>query len=107
MKSRVLPALLLLLCSIAALAQSPAECRAPALVSLPAGASMFSPAQEIELGEILRGTMEQHLHVIDDPALTSYLYRIGARVEKNFPDSALKFQYHIIDIAEANAFSQP
>jgi hypothetical protein len=96
-------AVLLLLSSTAALGQA---CRAPALAPLPAGADMFTPAQEMELGHIWHSLLELRVRVIDDPALTAYLYRVGARLEKSLPDSGLKFHYYVIDIPEANAWSQ-
>ena len=68
---------------------------------------MFTAAQEMELGQIIHNQQALELRIVDDPALTAYLYRIGARLEKNFPESGLKFHYYIVDLPEANAFAVP
>lgn len=93
----------LFFCSaIPALAQE--ECRPPEVVFNANADNLFTLEQEQYLGEILQERSRRDFRVIDDPALTAYIRRIGERIEKHLPESGITFRYHVVDQPEANAF---
>jgi len=95
-----------LLLTTAASAQSPA-CQAPVLKPLAPGTSLFNDKQELKLANILHRRAEQELKMMDEPSLTGELQRVGERIAGSFPNTGVQFHYYVIDLPEANAFSQP
>ena len=89
--------------SAAPVAQEP--CRAPA----PAASTevnIFTPEQEVELGDIQAELFEPALLVVEDEALTAPLKEIGARLIQHLP-GGLHVRFSLIDIPTANAFATP
>jgi WD40 repeat protein len=68
---------------------------------------LFSPRQEMELGEIVRQQQESDFLVIEDEQVTAYLKRIGNRVAQHLPDTGLHYQFLLYDRPEIQAFSMP
>jgi len=68
---------------------------------------VFSPGQEMELGEIVRQQQESDFLVIEDEQVTGYLQRIGDRVARHLPDIGLRYQFLLYDKPEIQAFSMP
>lgn len=88
------------------LAAPQAQCRAP----LPAASkepNIFTAAQENDLGDAIAERFETSLRIIDDDALTEGLRRIGNRLVAHLPPTALKLQFRLVDIPDANAFVLP
>jgi len=68
---------------------------------------LFTPRQEMELGEIVRQQQESDFLVIEDDQVTAYLQRIGDRVARHLPDTGLHYQFLLYDQPEIQAFSMP
>jgi WD40 repeat protein len=68
---------------------------------------LFSPKQEMELGEIIRQQQESDFLVIEDDQVTAYLKRIGNRVAQHLPDTGLHYEFLLYDQPEIQAFSMP
>jgi WD40 repeat protein len=68
-------------------------------------ASMFTPEQEVQLGDVLAAQLPSSLRVTADPALTAYLDSIGERVAAHLSGSRIKFRYFVIDSPFPNAFA--
>jgi predicted Zn-dependent protease len=98
--------LLMLLCfsSIAASAQ---DCNPPAITANSKIYNIFSPEQEMILGELDYQRMSGDSRFIQDEKLLAYLRAIGAKLVRHLPPTGLKFQFLIIDMPTANAFNTP
>lgn len=66
---------------------------------------MFTPEQEIELGDVLAGEPPERIGSMDNPAITAYLNRIGERLAMNLPASGIRFRYFVVDAPYPNAFA--
>jgi hypothetical protein len=77
----------------------------PAIAMPAASASMFTPEQEIELGDVLAARLPSSVRITTDSALTAYLSRIGERLAPHLPASGIKFRYFVLDAPYPDAFS--
>ncbi len=68
---------------------------------------LFTPAQEEELGQILRQQTESEFRVIEEDQTLAYLKRVGERVVRQLPDVGLHYEFLLYDQAEIQAFSMP
>ncbi|MCA1642835.1 MAG: M48 family metalloprotease [Acidobacteria bacterium] len=86
-------------------AQQP--CKPPAPPPPAAGQNIFSPQQEMDLGDAIAEHLQRNFRVVDDAELNAYLRRVGERVARQAPDVGLRFQFFLFDLPEANAFTLP
>jgi len=68
---------------------------------------LFTPAQEVELGDLIKDQFDADFHVIQDPAVTAYLDRVGRQVVRHLPETGLRFEFLLYDLPEIQAFSAP
>ena len=106
---RTLFALVLYLCVSAlylpaAFAQ---DCSVPPITADQKNANIFSPEQEMVLGELTYQRLSGDLRFVKDPELLAYINKIGSNLISHLPPTGLKFQFFIIDMPEANAFDVP
>jgi hypothetical protein len=66
---------------------------------------MFTPAQEVDLGEVLVEIARDNASELDDPELTRYLQQMGDRLASYLPPLGLKYRFYLSNLATANAFS--
>lgn len=59
------------------------------------------------LGELSYQKLSGEWRFIKDEAITAHLNQLGAKLVRHLPPTGLKFQFHIIDIPQANAFNIP
>ncbi len=89
-------------------AQTPtARCQPPAPLVAPAGANIFTPQQEMELGDAIAEQLQRDFRIVGDPELTAHLGRIGERIVEKMPQAGLRFQFFLFDLPDANAFTLP
>jgi WD40 repeat protein/predicted SprT family Zn-dependent metalloprotease len=83
------------------------DCLPP--VSLPAATepNIFTPEQEVFLGEAVAEQIQKDYRVIEDTKLTGYLTRIGEQLNAHLPLSKMRFQFFLVDLPDANAFVLP
>ena len=93
--------------SLGCVAPSAQDCKPPAITANAQNYNIFSPEQEMILGELNYQRMASDTRLVQDEKLLAYIRDIGARLARHMPPSGLKFQYFIIDIPEANAFNTP
>jgi hypothetical protein len=101
--------LLLLICGLFALplrAQSP-QCQPPPLPLITQGRNIFTPHQEVDLGDAIAEHFQRNYRVIEDEEVNGHLRRIGERLVKHLPTTALRFQFFLYDQPEVNAFALP
>src|SRR5262245_32216278 len=83
------------------------DCAPPAIVANARSSNLFSPEQEMIFGELVVQRMAGEIRFIRDEKLASYVNDIGDRLTKHLPPTGLKFQFHLVDMPEANAFNIP
>jgi predicted Zn-dependent protease len=83
------------------------DCAPPAIVANAKSSNLFSPEQETIFGELVIQGMAAEIRFIRDEKLAAYVKDIGDRLAKHLPPTGFKFQFHLVDMPEANAFSLP
>ena len=99
-------AILLILAALPAVIRAQ-DCSPPKVVANSKIYNIFSPDQEMILGELTFQRMSGDLRFLRDQELNAYLDRIAQKLVGHLPATGLKFQFHIVDIPEANAFNTP
>ena len=99
--------LLILFCICTSVIASAQNCNPPAITANSQIYNIFSPEQEMILGELNHQQMAGDTRFIHDEKLLAYVRDIGARLVRHLPPTGLKFQFFIIDIPTANAFNTP
>src|SRR5687767_10077148 len=83
------------------------DCKPPAIVFNTRSTNIFSPEQEMILGDLAMQKSFSEMRYVNDEELLAYVRAIGDRLIKHLPQTGLKFQFHIVDYPEANAFNIP
>lgn len=83
------------------------NCAPPQIIANAKTDNIFSPEQEMILGEITLQRLSTEFRPLRDTQLLAYVETIGNNLLKHFPDTGLKYTFHIIDYPEANAFNIP
>lgn len=89
------------------LAEAQDKCAPPAIVANAKSANIFTPEQEMILGDLTVQRLSGDIRLVRDEQLLAYINVIGERLVKHLPPTGLKFQFHIVDIPDANAFNIP
>jgi len=92
------------LCSVVASAQN---CNPPAITANSHIYNIFSPEQEMVLGELNYQRMSGDSRFIQDEKLLAYIRAIGEKLVRHLPPTGIKFQFFIIDMPSNNAFNTP
>ena len=105
---------LLLLCLAAAHAPAqqpatppPAACQQPVVSAASRAKSIFTPRQEMELGDVIAEHVQRDHRVLEDPQTTGFLRRVGERLVAQLPPSEMRYQFFVVDLPDANAFTMP
>lgn len=101
--STVILCALLGFCPGAARAQQ--QCPAPPILTPSPAANMFSPQQELDLGDVEAEWLEKNFRVIHDDQLSARLNHIADRILAQLPPTQLKFRVILIDEPIVNSFS--
>ncbi len=100
--------LLLFFClTLGCVAASAQECKPPAITANSQNYNIFTPEQEMILGDLNYQRMAAETRYLQDEKLLAYVRGIGERLIRHLPETGLKFQFFIVDIPEANAFNTP
>jgi len=94
-----------LLCAAPVRAQQ--KCPAPPALTESSSPNIFTPQQEVDLGDIEGERVELYARVIHDDQLSAYLNHIVSRILAQLPPTHLDFRVMLIDLPEVNAFSLP
>ena len=105
-KIRIFPLVLICIC-IGHVVASAQNCNPPAITANSRIYNIFSPEQEMILGELNYQHAAREMRFVHDEKLLAYVREIGARLTRHLPPTGLKFQFYIIDIPSANAFNTP
>lgn len=96
-----------LLSPAAARAQGPQRCTPPALSQAARAGSIFTPQQEMDLGDVIAEQAQRDYRVIEDEEVTGYLRRVGARLVEHLPPTEMRYRFFVVDLPDANAFTSP
>ncbi|HEY9281962.1 MAG TPA: M48 family metalloprotease [Pyrinomonadaceae bacterium] len=107
MPTKILFALALCLSVFCPAAAAQQDCAPPGIVANAKSSNIFTPEQEMIFGELTIQNMAGEVRFVRDEKLLAYVNEIGARLAKHLPPTGLKFQFHLVDIGEANAFNIP
>ncbi len=96
---------------VAAIFVSPAvmaqkQCPLAPIPTVNPGANMFNAQQEMDLGDAFAEQFRHQYRVIEDPAVTAYLQRVGDRLVQHLSAGSIKYQFVLYDQPVANAFGQ-
>jgi len=69
-----------------------------------AEANMFNAQQEMDLGDVMAEQIQRQHNVIDDPAVTAYLQRVGEHLVHHVTFETMRYQFVLYDQPVANAF---
>ena len=97
----------LILCGLFSATVPAQDCAVPSLIPNPKSSNIFSPEQEMVLGDLTYQRLAGDMRFVRDPNLLAYVNQIGERLISHLPPTGLKFQFFIIDIPAANAFDVP
>ena len=109
MNNRNLPwllALLILVVAHSAFAQEQ-PCTPPNALPTTTAPNIFTPEQEVILGDAIAEYIQRDYKVIEDPEINAYLSTIGERLTKHLPLNRLRFRFLLVDLPDANAFVLP
>ncbi|HKP80544.1 MAG TPA: M48 family metalloprotease [Pyrinomonadaceae bacterium] len=108
MPGKTILSLLILFCvSTGGAVASAQNCSPPPVTANSRIYNIFSPEQEMILGDLNHQRMSGDLRFVPDEKLLAYVRQIGERLTRHLPPTGLKFQFFIVDIPEANAFNTP
>ena len=108
MKRKIKLCLFILVCvGLRCVAASAQNCNPPAITANSQIYNIFSPEQEMILGDLNYQRMSGDSRFIQDEKLLAYVRQIGDRLVRHLPPTGLKFKFLIIDIPTANAFNTP
>ena len=69
--------------------------------------NIFTPQQEMYLGEVMAEQEERDWRLIDDDELNARLQRVGESLLRHLPETGVKYRFRLIDMPLINAFSNP
>jgi WD40 repeat protein len=85
--------------------QQAASCQTALVIPKSTEPNIFTPQQEVELGEIFAAFVDPNIHPIDDDALAAHLRAIADRLVAQLPPTGLRFRFYLADWPQANAAS--
>jgi Zn-dependent protease with chaperone function len=71
------------------------------------GWNMFSPQQDIQIGQRLSQQAQGQLPMLNDPRVDNYLNQLGHRLSVHAPGYRFRYQYRCVNSAQINAFALP
>src|SRR5215207_6931194 len=79
------------------------DCKPPAIVFNAKTENIFSPEQEMFLGDAMMERLEKDFRVLPDEQVNAYLQAIGDRITKHLPESGIRFRFVVVDTPYTNA----
>ncbi|HKV04240.1 MAG TPA: M48 family metalloprotease [Candidatus Acidoferrales bacterium] len=92
---------------IATTARAQQRCPAPPVLGVSTAPNIFTPRQEVDLGDVEAERIEQAGHVFHDDQLTAYLNRVMARLLAQLPPTELQFRVFLVDEPAVDSYSLP
>src|SRR4029453_14876702 len=83
------------------------DCKPPAIVFNAKTENIFSPEQEMILGDLVFKASYSEMRYVNDERLLAYVRAIGEKLIKHLPPTGLEFQFHIVTSPEATPSKIP
>ena len=80
---------------------------AEAQTQIKPGFNLFSPQEDVQVGQQSAVAAEQQLPILNDPAVTSYVNRIGQRLAANAGGPQFQYHFKVVNQSDINAFALP
>jgi Zn-dependent protease with chaperone function len=78
-----------------------------ARTQLKPGWNLFSPQQDVQIGQRLSRQAQRQMPMLNDPRVDDYLNRLGHRLSEHAPGYRFPYQYRCVNSAAINAFALP
>ena len=80
---------------------------AEAQTKIKTGFNLFSPEQDVEVGQQSAGEAEQQLPILNDSQVNSYINQIGQRLAANAGGPQFQYRFRVVNQTDINAFALP
>ncbi len=71
------------------------------------GFNLFSPEQDVQVGQQSAAAAEQQLPILRDAVVQNYVNRIGQNLARNAGGPNFQYQFRVVNSADINAFALP
>jgi len=78
-----------------------------AQTNIKAGWNLFSPQQDVEIGQQSAQEAQQQLPLVNDSQINAYVNNIGQRLAKNAGGPQFQYQFRVVNSSDINAFALP
>lgn len=80
---------------------------AQAQTKIKPGFNLFSPDDDVQVGQQSAVQAEQQLPILNDPAVTAYVNQIGQRLAANAGGPGFQYHFKVVNASDINAFALP
>ncbi len=80
---------------------------ATAQTKIQPGWNLFSPQDDVQIGQQSAAQAEQQLPMLNDNQVQAYVNRIGQRLAQNAGGPQFQYQFRVVNSADINAFALP
>lgn len=80
---------------------------AEAQTRIKAGFNLFSPQQDVEVGQQSAAEAEQQMPILNDSTVNSYVNQIGQRLAANAGGPQFQYRFRVVNSSDINAFALP
>ena len=80
---------------------------AEAQTKIKSGFNLFSPEQDVEVGQQSAIEAEQQLPILNDAQVNSYINQIGQRLAANAGGPQFQYRFRVVNQTDINAFALP
>src|SRR6478735_6740493 len=78
---------------------------ADAQTKIKAGFNLFSPQDDVQVGQQSAVAAEQQLPILNDSQTNAYLNRIGQRLAANAGGPQFQYRFRVVNTSDINAFA--
>ena len=78
-----------------------------AQTAVKSGFNVFSPEQDIQIGQQSAAEAERQLPILRDPSIAGYVDRVGRRLAANAPGPRFPYTFKVVNASDINAFALP
>src|SRR5947207_810706 len=80
---------------------------ATAQTKIKPGFNLFSPQQDVEIGQQSAAAAQQQLPLLNDSQVNAYVNNIGQRLAANAGGPQFQYQFRVVNASDINAFALP
>src|SRR5438067_5639600 len=80
---------------------------ATAQTKIKPGFNLFSPQQDVEIGQQSAAAAQQQLPLLNDSQVNAYVNNIGQRLAANAGGPQFQYQFRVVNSSDINAFALP